>query len=98
MLLPPVPPDTSSPELLVSLPQTSVRGLVQRDGEAVGEQPVIVASVDGERQAYGVTSQDGRFEIPYLPPGAYLLEAGVVVLPVAVESGRVSEIGTLIVP
>jgi hypothetical protein len=96
--LPPVPSETSSPEVLVSLPETSVTGLIERDGEAVAGQPVLVASVDGERQAYAVTSGDGRFQIPYLPPGAYLVQTGGVVMPAAVESGSVSELGTLTVP
>jgi hypothetical protein len=74
-----------------TLPLSSIRGIVLQDvsGEAVAESgAVTVTGYRNQRRAYAI-DHEGRFEIPDLLPGSYLLELAV--------SGYRADIRTIIV-
>jgi hypothetical protein len=85
-------------DLLLDLPDTAVTGTLQRDGEAITGQSVVLDAMNQTQQGYALTAADGGFTLPYLPPGSYLLKTEGMTLPVQVQAGRVSALGILNLP
>ena len=69
-----VPADHEAPRLELELWDTLVSGrLLAGDLPAADRRVEVRSLVDARRQAWALSDADGRFALPFVPPGSYVL-------------------------
>ncbi len=95
-----VPAAYEDPALVLSLPATSVRGVL-----ALGDRPgsdlqvTLVGGAGGGDRASALADGQGAFEIPFVPPGAYSLAVeGRPVRSLGLRDGESLDLGAVRLP
>lgn len=95
-----IPAAADAPRLDLELPDGGLSGVLRRnEAPATGERLQLVSAAGGEVVGATSTDERGAFDLPFLPPGTYLLTAsGQPLRSVAVSRGRREDLGEVEIP